>query len=197
MAGKSDYFFNNLLSVNNENATNADNNTFLQYASIYNMCQVSIDSVALEMIITFCYSGAIELTVDNVESMLIGARELLIDSLTALCNELLTTELDRNNCIQILEIADKQEMDELREKALTVISAELPHINKLPEFYLLNGYQMYWLIETLSNSHDGVFDDLLKSLNDAESSLPCCLFDGTTDTHAAIRAAVSIRQSQL
>ncbi|XP_031629439.1 uncharacterized protein LOC116344811 [Contarinia nasturtii] len=193
MAGKSDYFFNTLLNaVNNESENVTDeHNSFLQCTTLDIVCQLSIDSLALEMIITFCYSGAIELTVDNVESMLIGARELAIDSLTLLCSKMLGDILDRNNCIQILEIADKQEIDTLREKSITVISAELPNISRLPEFYLLNGYQMYWLIELLSNSQNGIFDDLLKSLNDAESSLPHYLFDGT-DTHAAVRAAFII-----
>ncbi|XP_055296570.1 uncharacterized protein LOC129565580 [Sitodiplosis mosellana] len=181
MAGKSDYFFNNLLD-------DVEHDEFSDYTALENSCQLNIDSETVDVIITFCYTGAAELTIDNVESVLIGAKELQIDSLALLCNEMLEELLDMTNCIRFLEIANKHEIEMLKENALAIISEELPHINRLPEFYHLNGSQMFWLIELLSNSEDGIFDDLLKSLNDAENVFPSHLLAGT-DTHAAIRAA--------
>lgn len=183
MAGKSDYFFNNLLN-------DVEHDKLSESMASINSCRLNIDSEAVDVIITFCYTGAAELTVDNVESVLIGARELHIDSLALLCGEMLEKLLDMTNCIRFLEIAAKHDIDMLKENALSIITDELPHINRLPEFYLLNGSQMLWLIELLSKSQDGVFDDLLKSLNDAENAFPAHLLAGT-DALAAVRAAVS------
>ena len=183
MAGKSDYFFNNLLD-------DVEHDTFSDYTALDNSCQLNIDSEAVDVIITFCYTGAAELTIDNVESVLSGAKELQIDSLALLCNEMFEQLLDVTNCVRFLEIGDKHEIGTLKENALAIISEELPHINRLPEFYHLNGSQMFWLIELLSNSQDGIFDDLLKSLNHAENIFPSHLLAGN-DTQDAIRAAVS------
>lgn len=183
MAGKSDYFFNNLLN-------GVEHDKFTDYTTLSNSCQLNIDSEAVDVIITFCYTGAAELTIDNVESVLIGARTLEIDSLYSLCGEMLEELLDMTNCIRLLEIADKHDIEIVKENALAIISEELPHINRLPEFYHLNGSQMFWLIELLSNRKNGIFDDLLKSLNDAEGVFPN-YFIADTDTHVAIRAAVS------
>lgn len=186
MAGKSDYFFNNLLN-------DIEHDTYSDYTAPDYSCQLKIDSEAVEVIITFCYTGAAELTIDNVESVLIGANVLQIDSLTLLCHEMLGQLLDVTNCIRVLEIGDKYEIGTLKENALAIISEELPHINRLPEFYHLNGSQMFWLIELLSNSQDGIFDDLLNSLNHAENIFPSHLL-GVNDTQDVIRAAVSENQ---
>lgn len=184
MAGKSDYFFNNLLNGN-------ELDTGTEYIDDVNSCQLNIDSDAVEVIITFCYSGAAELTIDNVENVLDGAKELLIDSLVLLCAEMLENMLDIKNCIQLLKIADKQELIYLKRNALAIICEELPHINRLPEFYHLNGSEMFWLIELLSNSQDGIFDDLIKSLNEAEKAFASLHLIAGSDTKMAIRAAVS------
>lgn len=48
------------------------------------------------MIITFCYSGAIELTIDNVENKLAGAKQLHVESLTLVCSGMLGDLLSKN-----------------------------------------------------------------------------------------------------
>lgn len=60
-------------------------------------CQLNVDAEALEMIVTFCYSSAVELAIDNVEGVLTGASELQIESLLMACVEMLENTLDDNN----------------------------------------------------------------------------------------------------
>lgn len=177
MSGTCDYFFNNLLNANDSNNK---------------MCCLNIDSAALEMIITFCYSGAIELTVDNVENILIGAKELQAESLMLVCQDMLEDLLDMNNCIRMLEIADRNDLESLRTLAIDVILEEMPQIDKLPEFYHMNGTQMLWLIELLSSDHNGIFGTLLNSIYATEntfSTLKRGFFNA--DMQSAFRAAVS------
>lgn len=178
MAGKSDFFFYNLL--------NGDDRDIL--SDTMNSCKVDISSEALELIIAFCYSGCVELTMDNVESVLVGAKELQIESLTVVCTEMLEEALNIDNCIRILAIADTQQLDLLREITIEMIADELPHINRLPEFFHLNGSQMFWLIQLVSSCHHGVFNDLLKSWNDIERLLST---DIDSERQSSVRAAVS------
>lgn len=184
MAGTSDYYFNNLLK--------ADECQLFGTWRTLDSCQVNIDSTALEMIIAFCYSGGIELTVDNVEMVLAGAKVLEIDKLILLCGEMLEQMLDGTNCIRFLEIADKYGLDELAGCAMAILADELPHINQLPEFYHLNGSQMLWLIEQLSSVDDGLFGNLLSSVYKAENAFSINKPAYTDDTQSAFRAAVSM-----
>lgn len=181
MSGTCDYFFNNILNAND---------------SSNKMCKLKVDSAALEMIITFCYSGAIELNVDNVENILAGAKELQVESLILVCNDMLEDLLDMNNCIRLLEIADRNDLESLRTLALDVILEEMPQIDKLPEFYLMNGTQMLWLIELLSSDANGVFGTLLSSIYAAENSFSALKPVFNADMQSAFRAAVSYTQLQ-
>lgn len=182
MAGTSEYYFNNLL-----NADEHDNPD--EYTTLDNPYRLNIDSEALEMIITFCYSGGVELTVDNVESVLAGAKELQIDSLVLLCGDMLEDTLSINNCIQYLQIADKYDLDVLKGNALAIISDVLPHVNELPEFFHISGAQIIWLLEQLANSHDDMLGNLLNSIHQVESTFAALNLDG--DSQSVFRAAVS------
>lgn len=186
MSGTSDYFFNNLVNANGCNSPSDS------IDSSNNQCQLNIDSLALEMIITFCYSGAIELTVENVENVLIGAKELEIESLMLVCSEMLEEILDMNNCIRMLELADKNGLESLRALALELVFEEMPQIDKLPEFYHMDGSQMLWLIELLSNIDDRIFGALLSSIYTAERSFSALKsVTLNADMQSAFRAAVS------
>lgn len=176
MSGTSDYFFNNLLNAN---------------VLSNKVCKLNVDSAALEMIITFCYSGAIELTIDNVENVLTGAKELQVESLVLVCNEMLEDLLDMNNCIRLLEIADRNDLKALRTLALDVILEEMPQIDKLPEFYHMNATQVLRLIELLSSDANGVFGTLLSSIYAAENAYSSSKLVVNVEMQSAFRAAVS------
>lgn len=182
MSGSSDYFFNNVLNANDKSTS---------ILKINSLIPVEIDSVALEMIITFCYSGAIELTIDNVESVLGGANKLQIDSLISICRQWLEEALDINNCIRILEISDEHDLDSLHNLSLELIWEEWPQINKLPEFYHLDGSQMLWLIDLLSQDKDDIFRTLLASICAAENAFAALRPGLNDDMRSAFRAAVN------
>lgn len=183
MAGTSKYFFSNLLKAN-------DVDTMAGCPSFRDPCQLSIDGTALETIIGFCYSDAIELTIQNVELVLVGAMELEIDSLVSVCCQTLDEILTINNCIRLLEIADKHKLMTLKENALAVMSEVLPQVTELPEFPKLSGVQILWLLGQLSTrDHRGdIFINLLDSVKVIESSLTSLQTNG--DAQSIFRAAV-------
>lgn len=184
MAGTSEYYFNNLLNTDEHDTLDECTCTTLD-----DPYPLNVESEALEMIITFCYSGAVELTVDNVEYVLAGAKELQIDSLVSLCADMLEDTLSINNCIQYLQIADKHDFGVLRVNALAIISGVLPHVNKLPEFFHISGAQIIWLLEQLASSHDDMFGNLLDSIQEVETTFTALNLDG--DSQSVFRAAVS------
>lgn len=179
MAGTSEYFFSNLLNVDD---TKSGCSTFLD------PCQLSIDSTALEAIIKFCYSSPIEITNQNVELVLVGATLLEIESLVSACCETLYEMLTVNNCIRLLEIAEKHKLWTLKQNALAIMSEVLPQITKLPEFFKLSGAQILWLLQQLASSEGDIFGDLLDSVYQVESLFKS--LKSNADTQSIFRAAV-------
>lgn len=183
MAGTSGYFYSNLLNVT------SDKKTFAGCVLLDDPCQLSVDSTVVEQIITFCYSGTIEITVDNVEFILAGAAELEINSLMSVCCTKLDEMMSANNCIQLLEIADKHGLMTVKSNALAIISEVLPNVIQLPEFFKLNGSQIMWLLTQLSKSQHAIFGNLLASIREVESLFASS--NGNADNQSIFRAAVS------
>lgn len=182
MSGTSDYFFKNVLNSENHNK-------LVEWPSFDSPYQLNIDSNTLEMIIKFCYSNTIEITADNVGDVLTGAKELIIDSLIPVCCEILEDQLDVNNCIRLLEIADKHNLVTLREKAIAIISEVLLNVRKLPEYFNLNNTQIHWLLEQLSISQNVIFSRLLDSLYEVERSFTTLKLNA--EAQSVFRTAVS------
>lgn len=155
MAGSSDYFFT-ALTTGGRHSENL-NQTF------------DVNSETVDMIVGYCYTGGIQLTIANVDNVLNGAKALQIESLIMNCCDMLGKELNSKNCIQFLEIADKHGLELLKDNSLAIISDELPFVNKLPEFYRLTSSQMRWLIKLLSANHE-VFANLLDLICSAEKT---------------------------
>lgn len=57
--------------------------------------------------------------------MLIGAKELQIESLTFFCDDMFEELLHMTNCIRFLEIADKHEIDNHKRNALAMNGSKI------------------------------------------------------------------------
>lgn len=190
MAGASDYYFSSLLNEIEEEE-------LPDFLSLDNAIHLNVNSIIVESIIIFCYSGGIDISVHNVENVLTGAKELQVKSLVLICSEWLKKTLHVSNCIHYLKISEKQDIESLRENALVLIFGVLPHFNRLPEFSKLSASQMFWLMDLLSRSRNGIFDNLLQMMNYCDSLpsiKPECLDGSNINTQSAVRAAVSIHE---
>lgn len=186
MAASSDYFYEKLSETQDDSLS--------KYGVVDDPFHVDIDSKNVEQIISFCYSGSIELAADTLDEILTGARELGISSLMTPCSSLLEEMLNESNCLQMLQMAEEYNLNSLQEKALILINERLPVICKSFEFYHTNVVSMRRLFQHLSRLRQGAFDDLLKSLDPAESEfitwIPELFVDGSSQ--ALVRSAVSL-----
>lgn len=189
MATSSDYFY--------EKLTKTGNDSLSEYVVVDDPYQVEMDSKTAEQIISFCYSGNIELAADTLDNILAGAKELKITSLMRPCSELLEEILNESNCLQMFEMAEEYQLNGLQEKAMSMINFNLPMICKSFEFYHMDIVTVRRLFQNLSRIRDGVFDDLIKSLDPAESEfiawIPELFIDG--HSQAIVRSAVSFTES--
>lgn len=188
MAASSDYFY--------EMTSKSKNDSLSEFVVIEDPYQVDMASKTVEQIISYCYSGQIELTTDTVDNILAGAKELKIESLLAPCNELLEEILNESNCLQMLQLAEEYDLIPLQEKVLVLVNEKLPMICKSFEFYQMDIDSVRRLFRKLSEYREGVFDSLLKSLDPAESEFIAWIPELFSNGHSAatVRSAVSSKR---
>lgn len=189
MAASSDYFY--------EKLSKPQDDSLSKYGVFDDPFHVDIDSKIVEQIISFCYSGSIELAADTLDEILAGAKELGISALMTPCCELLEEILNESNCLQMLQMAEEYGLDSLQEQALILINERLPVICKSFEFYHMDVASTRRLFQHLSRLRQGAFDDLLNSLDPAESEfitwIPELFVDGSSQS--LIRSAVRLTLS--
>lgn len=82
-----------------------------------------VNGEALNDLVTFAYTGCIELKEDSVENILAAAVLLRFVEVTEACTLFLKKQLDPNNCIGIAMFAESRNCYELREAAVTFTEA--------------------------------------------------------------------------
>ncbi|KAK2861002.1 hypothetical protein Q7C36_005168 [Tachysurus vachellii] len=85
------------------------------YQSVYNINGVSPE--IMDLIIHYMYTQDIQVTTDEVETLLATANYLLIQDLVMSCCEFIQEHLNPDNCLRIWQYADTHSCYELRDQA--------------------------------------------------------------------------------
>lgn len=105
-----------------------------------------IDGPTLMAILTFIYTGYIDITEDCVEKILDGASRMELTTLEKLCEDFLRENLSKSNCVRTISIAEKHGFQALRASALECVAANLECIPK-SEVLQLNDYALSKILE--------------------------------------------------
>lgn len=92
--------------------------------------KVTMNEIAgdiLETVITFCYTGTIELTDENVDGIVAAASLMRLACLEELCEEYLIRTLDRSNCLELLLLATQYRYNGLIERADILVMDSFQH----------------------------------------------------------------------
>lgn len=89
-----------------------------------------IDSPTLKAIIYYIYAGNIDLTEENIASVLHAASGMELPSLAEECGRKLAESMSKENCIIVLMLADKYGFAQLRATALQLVCAHFENISK-------------------------------------------------------------------
>lgn len=87
-----------------------------------------VDGRILQSIIDYCYTGQIEITVQNVEKMVRAALYMEVPKVVDKCENVWLENVSSENCWQIFKAAERYCFNELREKALTLLIASFEKI---------------------------------------------------------------------
>lgn len=89
----------------------------------------SVDGPTLKAIIGYIYTGVVELSGDNVESVLSAASGMELVSLERQCEKYLDDNLTEENCAISLLLADKYYLNQLYGKALAFVCEHFEKIS--------------------------------------------------------------------
>ena len=112
------------------------------------ICLPGISASALRHVIEFVYSGSLQLSPSNIQSVLACASQLQVQSVISLCSRYLHTNLELDNCADILSLADTFSLPKLKHNVLRFISENLKQFCSRPEFLSLEAGQLSSLLNS-------------------------------------------------
>ena len=107
-----------------------------------------IGAEALGQVLEFVYTGSLELSPTNIQSVLACASQLQVQSVVSLCSRYLHTNLDLDNCGDILTLADTFSLPKLKHNVLRFISENLKQFSSRCEFLSLEPGQLSSLLNS-------------------------------------------------
>ena len=126
--------------------------------------QMDMKPEILTAIIDYIYTGEVELTADNVESLLKACDVLQLDTLKTACESFMLKHVDPANCFGFHKIAASYHLDELQQKARRMMRSEFKIVASTDEFKKLSCNELIEFIkedEVNVASEDVVFDAVL------------------------------------
>ncbi|XP_050316282.1 kelch-like protein 5 isoform X1 [Anthonomus grandis grandis] len=111
---------------------------------------VDINGDVLQAVVNYCYTGAIEIREDNVETLLATACLMLLHEVVEACSRFLAHQLHPSNCLGIAIFAEHQSCTSLLSEANSYTSQHFMQVILNQEFLQLNVEQM----SNLLNSDD-------------------------------------------
>ncbi|KAJ8021102.1 Kelch-like protein 20 [Holothuria leucospilota] len=137
-----------------------------------------IDPIAMEIILSFMYTGTIEITVENVQIVLCGASMLNMASLRNVCCTFLQAQLDASNCLGIHSFADMYSCEDLKNVAQRFIYQHFPEVIQTEEFFLTPEQDVVKLLKSDQlqvDNEEEVYEAAMSWLEyDMENRRHCC-----------------------
>lgn len=133
-----------------------------------------VDSKTLEAIISFCYTGQLELNPENIGSISIAAHELKMLQLKSACSQFIESTATAENSLQYALIAEKCGFGAAKELIQKFLTENCANICKSTDTNVMNTSHMSDIAQNLCENNSEVFEDVIKSvksINDDNSSL--------------------------
>ena len=98
---------------------------------------LGFDENAVSDLIEFAYSGKIDISKDNVQTLLEASSYLQIEFVKKSCGDFLKGAIDNKTCLSIWQLADVFTLEELREEAKKYALQHFTEVSKKEEFLFL------------------------------------------------------------
>lgn len=95
----------------------------------------AINDATLDIIVSYCYCGSAQITIENVDNILAAASSVELVRLKEKCANFWRRRLNIENLVKVLLIADQYELEDLRRTALQFVCA---NFGKIPDIVNLD-----------------------------------------------------------
>ena len=126
--------------------------------------QLNMKPEILTAIVDYIYTGEIELTVDNVESLVKACDVLQLDTLKTACESFMLKQVEPANCVGFFQFAASYHLDELQQKPRRMMRSEFKIVASTDDFKKLSCNELIGFIKDDKvnvASEDVVFDAVL------------------------------------
>ncbi|XP_002734469.1 kelch-like protein 18 [Saccoglossus kowalevskii] len=123
-----------------------------------------IEPSVLESFVNYAYNGRVELDVNNVQSILVGASFLQLQAIKEACCEFLKERLNPCNCLGIRTFADTMMCSNLQEAANSYLHKRFIDVSKSDEFLNLSKEEIFEILscdDLNVKGEDQVFEALV------------------------------------
>ncbi|XP_038044815.1 kelch-like protein diablo [Patiria miniata] len=127
-----------------------------------------MDHVAIQEIVNFAYSAKVNVTEENVQSVLKAACVLQIEQVISLCCEFLKTQMHPSNCLGIKSFAERHGCFELQQAADTFAQQNFCQVVQQDEFLHLSVEDLVDLIRRDALNvpkEEDVYESVMRYLN--------------------------------
>ena len=127
-----------------------------------------VDPTAIKLLISFVYTGSIEVTEENVQSLLPAANLLQLTEVRDACCNFLRKQLHPSNCLGFMAIADLYSCPDLLSESQRYARNHFPEVRMSEEFIELSAESVIDLISSNDLgvlSEEDVFEAIIQWVN--------------------------------
>ena len=123
------------------------------------------ESTTVKSLIEYAYTGSLEITTSNVQSVLVTAMRFTLPDIVSFCVDFMTTDIRPSNCISIREFSETNTLIDLHKLAQEYVIKNFSSISKEEEFLHLPLTKVVELVkseEILVDSEEDVYNAVTK-----------------------------------
>ena len=106
----------------------------------------NVPSTGIKLLLEFIYTSKLELNLMNIHDVLAAANYIHLETVIEACLSYLETELDLENCIDILVIAENYSLKSLSEKVYHFICGNIQKVASKSDFNRLTPRQLEYIL---------------------------------------------------
>lgn len=115
-----------------------------------------ISGHTLSAIVSYCYTGRIDLDADNIYEIAVNASMMNLVKLESWCEKYLADSMRLKNCVDLLQFGELHNMRQLKAKGVEMALLQFQHLMKFDEFLEM---RVESLEELLASDHLFVYSE--------------------------------------
>ncbi|XP_067013052.1 kelch-like protein 26 [Anabrus simplex] len=110
------------------------------------ICLNGVTAAGIRLLLEYAYTSRLALNLANIQDVLSAASHVQVVAVVEACSNYLQAQLDLENCIDIVTIAETYSLTQLRRRVYRFMSGHLREFSRSPDFHRLAPQQLEYLL---------------------------------------------------